>query len=137
MVGCSYHIHTKQGKSYTGPYSDLTQHAHPDELELETPIWIESDISGILYIAVSFMHQHRLVYWHSCINSHISLALLGERTLARRLEGLLHIDSLFGRCFKAETQLTPISKVFTDTTFEVNGQDCAPTMEYSPSADTS
>lgn len=25
-----------------------TQHAQPDEFELETPIWMESDISGML-----------------------------------------------------------------------------------------
>lgn len=72
----------------------LSQQAHPDELELDTPIWIESDMSGILTNGIQEHYQDGILLPHTIeLHSHISLALLSKRTLARRLEGLLNIDS--------------------------------------------
>jgi hypothetical protein len=52
----------------------LLQQAHPDELEFETPIWIESDMSGILvaYKSLSIYMLHRA---YTLKFTHISVSL--------------------------------------------------------------
>lgn len=89
-------------KGITGGRDHSYQQAHPEELEFETPIWMESDISGIL-CELRKQQGQRVTRKQSSfqemgsINAHIGLALLSKSALACRLESLLDIDSLLRR----------------------------------------